>query len=1774
MSNTLQQHLDRLHTQHPAIQRFAVAALFEALAQHEAYASKAGTAALRACLGHTDQVVAEEAVRQLRVFVPKPGLKLNDALDLILAALAAAGEGTVDVLIQGAAAMCVPQQLGRLPAGSEGTAAPAWSAHPFSKLLASHAGAQAPLLAVVSQRLGQATKLRPQERKAAWRWLQPFCAYVLLAPDKAGERAAFQKGLHALLVRAACTSPGLLPLLLPWLAAQLARAPLATPQQRLNMAEQAQDVIDVLDSCEDESIGSEAAAAVACSLVQLCYEMQAVGASFQALLRGLRRLGTWAPDVVAAHVANLAGLLPRASSLDAQGLLSLLASALKQAAREGGGVAELLVYPLIQILALQPDPAAPGSFNAYKVQARSATLLGCKPCTAASVAAVRAFPLLGISMLPVLLYRLQLSVASVASTKQGSQSKQAAATQQALLRALPDMGVHVAAVPFVLKALQPFADPGAPQLLQAVALRLYCRAWQASGRHFPRLQALLAACTGLTAQPAIPLRLARAACLRDVCAHDSSKGVLLVRAIQECMHDEEEGVAALGLECIGLLCEADALDFYAAWRVVHARCPRLPARPLVAREWVALLAHGGLDAAVYPDRAAAVIDLLWAATSSPVAQVREAAYGSLASYSLESLEALEALRPLADHSRLLLAEAHPAALPACQVLVGQALALEHTRRRRYVGMGGQSGGRAASSRAAPSSSDPASLTHRLARVLPRSLLPASGPARATASAGALLLLWAPPAPQRTPEQPPSTAQHSTAQAASDARQAANQYRQRFQEAAAQLPPSAAGQYSAALHAWRAFMLRWLQAERAAQRVDAAQAACSSAAYAAGKEIWAAIEACAQEGLPLAIENSWLAAGALSSILPEQAHQLAGEIVTYLRLQLRSHMTAASARGAAAGLGVALAGLHPTDWATKEDCATQLERSLLGSLDSSVRAACAGALGTACQHLQGDTGDRQPPRAAGWFRCLQSLLHVLRMLLPESAAALDAPIPAAGAKDLETGVMPPSLDAGEVLVGVLAGLAHLMPYIPTSDAPDLPPRFHALLLGLLQQPGTPASAPGGPSASALGSRDGEVAGAAALAGSCLVNSALQLGLSIGQDALSAHLAALETASEGAGKVAHSSALRSGIAGALATLLGADALLPQAQRAGRFLLASPDQAVQARQALQLLETLALKESEPRVRAAAAWALASACHSARASAKPGSAAGSASKAAGAAASRALAGYPEDGAMRPLVEALLAADAAGYASMQCLEAMHGTQQGSVALGRPLHIDPANVRCAGRAVYATSRLVSRGRLPHRELQRCRVYCIDMPASPMHAALPVAVAAAAEHMPHALQQQALMEMLDAVLVCRNPQQALNLVGLHVAVWADVEGSQFGERCITLDNAESTTSLPSTLPSLMSTSHWQPAAQLVVTRLVRICLTDELGQLKIRAPGPDRMEVSPDPGLIVHPIDAFASGEEKNGLVNWICSNTQCVFPTGPVKRGTGPASALPLGSTDGLSCVQVTDPDSGEGVPLGRALVQTDCVGFLVLRKGCIEHEWYGRWGDQGDALTPNTQRLWYSVTKTLSGCLAGILAAEGALDIDEQVTYYIPELNPAALDGVTVRDLLNMRSGIKYTEGFGPEWDAHMQSRGFLPKPTPEHPDCQYLWMRDCVTERAHKPGSQFEYKEVDTELLGWVLERASGGKRLYQLVSECIWSKLGCEDDAHMLIDKAGSAMAGCGMNATLRDTARYGQMLLNGGKAHDGTQVVPAAWLEEVYANSKNEVFKTQRPDDMMGIYLQGA
>lgn len=109
---------------------------------------------------------------------------------------------------------------------------------------------------------------------------------------------------------------------------------------------------------------------------------------------------------------------------------------------------------------------------------------------------------------------------------------------------------------------------------------------------------------------------------RDVCQSGSHRALELVHSIQDCMSDSNPEVAALGFDALAALCHDDAIDFYSAWKVVQRLYPTLPGfSNLLASKWVGLLAYGALDVAVVPDKAVAVVQLLWAATNHHSAQV-------------------------------------------------------------------------------------------------------------------------------------------------------------------------------------------------------------------------------------------------------------------------------------------------------------------------------------------------------------------------------------------------------------------------------------------------------------------------------------------------------------------------------------------------------------------------------------------------------------------------------------------------------------------------------------------------------------------------------------------------------------------------------------------------------------------------------------------------------------------------------------------------------------------------------------------------------------------------------------------------------------------------------------------------------------------------------------------------------------------------------------------------------------------------------------------------
>jgi len=193
-----------------------------------------------------------------------------------------------------------------------------------------------------------------------------------------------------------------------------------------------------------------------------------------------------------------------------------------------------------------------------------------------------------------------------------------------------------------------------------------------------------------------------------------------------------------------------------------------------------------------------------------------------------------------------------------------------------------------------------------------------------------------------------------------------------------------------------------------------------------------------------------------------------------------------------------------------------------------------------------------------------------------------------------------------------------------------------------------------------------------------------------------------------------------------------------------------------------------------------------------------------------------------------------------------------------------------------------------------------------------------------------------------------------------------------------------------------------------------------------------------------------------------------------------------------------------------------------------------------------WSMAKSITSLLVGIAVHEGAIEsLDDDIVRYLPELKSGAYNGVTVRQILQMKSGVDYEERYDFENPGIAAKNHELALITNT---ARFADMAVGIGQ-ASTPGSEFVYRTIDTAVLGWLLERATGMNASAYMASR-IWEPLGAESNGFFIMDGPpgiGREFTGAGFNATLRDYARLGQMVLNGGSAH-GHQIVPQAWLAE--------------------------
>ena len=230
-------------------------------------------------------------------------------------------------------------------------------------------------------------------------------------------------------------------------------------------------------------------------------------------------------------------------------------------------------------------------------------------------------------------------------------------------------------------------------------------------------------------------------------------------------------------------------------------------------------------------------------------------------------------------------------------------------------------------------------------------------------------------------------------------------------------------------------------------------------------------------------------------------------------------------------------------------------------------------------------------------------------------------------------------------------------------------------------------------------------------------------------------------------------------------------------------------------------------------------------------------------------------------------------------------------------------------------------------------------------------------------------------------------------------------------------------------------------------------------------------------------------------------------------------------------------------LERTYTDGILVLHKGQIVYERYF------GALTPERPHIGMSLTKSFVGTLAATLAHEGVIDPNALVTKYLPEMQGTAYADATLRQVMDMTIGVRYSENYADPkaeiWN-YARAGGLLPQGAGyTGPKTFYEFLTTLQKEGQH--GDAFAYKTVNTEVLAWVLRRATG-KSLADLTSERIWRKLGAENDAYFMVDRIGTEAGGAGLNTTLADLARFGEMMRNEGQ-FNGQQIIPKAVVQDI-------------------------
>lgn len=327
----------------------------------------------------------------------------------------------------------------------------------------------------------------------------------------------------------------------------------------------------------------------------------------------------------------------------------------------------------------------------------------------------------------------------------------------------------------------------------------------------------------------------------------------------------------------------------------------------------------------------------------------------------------------------------------------------------------------------------------------------------------------------------------------------------------------------------------------------------------------------------------------------------------------------------------------------------------------------------------------------------------------------------------------------------------------------------------------------------------------------------------------------------------------------------------------------------------------------------------------------------------------------------------------------------------------------------------------------------------------------------------------------------------------------------------------------------------------------------------------DPGRVPSglTLDNWQSAQQ----LHWAFQHMAEFLPVAVISRGAGPVAELPPAHT-ALTELPFYDATHARQTTVGDVMATTATDGWIVLQHGrTLAEQYYG-------GMTADTVHILMSVSKTLIASVVGALSGAGALDVDALVTSYVPDLAGSGYAGATVRNLLDMRSGIGFSEEYlNPLAEVRLleQAIGWAPRTVPDLPTTMYGYL--ATLRQAAPHGGPFHYRSCETDVLGWVCE-AAAAQRMPELMSRLVWSNLGARNDATIGVDSVGTGMFDGGINACLSDLARFGALFLSDGVSLTGVQVLPPAWVADTLAGGPDSraAFAASPDDNRMpgGMY----